>query len=322
MRVLVLHSDVAPDAPPDEQDTLLQAAAIEASLKALGHGASVATFILDPAKLGALVQGRQADVVFNLVESVWGRGAYAPVAAQMLTELGIAYTGARGATLAATSDKLLSKRLMAGAGLPTAAWSEGPGWNEIGASGQWIVKSADEDASLGLDEHAVVCGAEAVMQRAAFCGAKYGGRWFAEAYIDGREFNVAMYERDGGPVVLPIGEMIFEDWKEDRPRIVGYAAKWDAAATEYQTTPRVFDWNTHEAELYATLEQLSKQCWELFGCRGYARVDFRVDKSGHPFILEVNANPCLEPEAGFAAAAERAGLTYGAIVEQIVRSAV
>jgi D-alanine-D-alanine ligase len=260
--------------------------------------------------------------VFNLVESVWGRGVYAPLAPQMLSEFGIAHTGSSAATIAVSTDKLLSKRLLRAANLPTAPWSEAPGWLGVDEAGRWIVKSADEDASLGLDDDAVVDNALAVRERVAFCFEKFGGRWFAESFIEGREFNVAMLERDGAPMVLPIGEMIFQDWDEQRPRIVGYAAKWNEGAVEYQTTPRVFGWEERAPELHAALESLSRRCWDLFACRGYARVDFRVDASGQPYILEVNANPCLSPEAGFAAAADRAGLTYGAIIEHVIRAAV
>ncbi|MFH2099767.1 MAG: D-alanine--D-alanine ligase, partial [Pseudomonadota bacterium] len=48
------------------------------------------------------------------------------------------------------------------------------------------------------------------------------------------------------------------------------------------------------------------------------RVDFRVDPDGNPFILEVNANPCLSPDAGFAAAVDRAGMPFDRAVERIL----
>ena len=108
MRVLVLHSDVPPDAPPDDQDTLLQAAAVEHSLARLGHEASCAVFAPDATKLEALLTNENPDLVFNLVESVWGRGLYAPLAVQMLADLGVPYTGAPAAAMAATGDKLLT----------------------------------------------------------------------------------------------------------------------------------------------------------------------------------------------------------------------
>jgi len=322
MRVLVLHSDVARDAPPDEQDTLIQAAGIEAALNALGHHATRAPFVPDPAAFRKLVDESGAELVFNLVESVWGRGAYAPLGAQLAGNAGIRFTGSPAATLASTSDKLLSKRLMQGAKLPTAPWREAPHWDGMAEGERWIVKSADEDASLGLDDAAVVTSSAAAAERAAWCRQRYGGRWFAETFIDGREFNVALLERDGEPQVLPIGEMTFENWDDSRPRIVGYAAKWHEDAHDYRHTPRVFGWDAQEPKLRKELEKVARACWQLFGCRGYARVDMRVDRDGRVFVLEVNANPCLSPEAGFAAAAEEAGLSYNALIDHVVRAAL
>ena len=321
MRILILHSDVPPDAPPDDQDTLRQAAAVSESLTRLGHEASACAFEPDPAALEAMLARDCPDLVFNLVETVWGSGVHGPMAPAMLTRLGVPFTGCAASAIGACGDKVFAKRLMAGAGLPTPEWSEAPGWRGIG-DGCWIVKSASEDASLGLDDGAVVRGREAVAARAQACAARYGGRWFAERYVDGREFNVALIERYGAPFALPIGEMLFESWDEARPRIIGYAAKWDEAATEYRDTTRVFDWHEREPKLNRMLEFLSRECWTFFGLAGYARVDFRVDRDGNPFILEVNPNPCLEPNAGFAAACEEADMSYDDLIAGIARTAL
>jgi D-alanine-D-alanine ligase len=69
------------------------------------------------------------------------------------------------------------------------------------------------------------------------------------------------------------------------------------------------------------LSRLAIACWHHFGLRGYARVDFRVDGHGRPWILEVNPNPCLSLDAGFAAAIERAGMTYDEAIGRIVQDA-
>jgi D-alanine-D-alanine ligase len=73
-----------------------------------------------------------------------------------------------------------------------------------------------------------------------------------------------------------------------------------------------------DGPLLAELTRLARRCWEAFGLGGYARVDFRVDMDGRPWILEVNANPCLAPDSGFAAMLAQAGIDYGAAMERIV----
>jgi D-alanine-D-alanine ligase len=320
MKVLVLHSDIPPDAPPEDQDTLIAARAIAEALKARGHAAPLAAFVNDREALRKIVTPHRPDVVFNLVEGVAGQGSLAWMAPQLLSEIGVRFTGAGVRSLKITSDKPLTKKLLREAGLPTPDWSEPPEWAGLGA-GRWIVKCADEDASVGLDDGAVV-EAPAVEARAAACAAKYGGRWFAEEYVDGREFNIAMIEKGGAPKVLPMAEMTFADWPAERPRIVGYTAKWDDASFESVQTVRRFGLEAHEPKLAARLKTLCEESWRLFACRGTARVDFRIDEYGRALILEINPNPGIAPDAGLIVAAEAAGLSYADLVEGIVQEAV
>jgi D-alanine-D-alanine ligase len=116
--------------------------------------------------------------------------------------------------------------------------------------------------------------------------------------------------------VLPIAEIVFEGL--DEPQIVGYDAKWTPSSQAYIGTPRRFGVEREDKPLAAELSKLALACWTLFGLSGYARVDFRVDAQGHAFILEVNVNPCLSPDAGFAAAAAEAGLSYPDLIGRIV----
>lgn len=319
MRILVLHSDVPPDAPPEDQDTIIAAGAVSEALASRGHVAPMAAFVPELERLGALITRHVPDVVFNLVEGIDGKGLLAYRAPEMLGHLGVAYTGTGAQALVLTNEKPRTKRRLREAGLPTPDWAEPPEWQGLD-DGRWIVKSADEDASVGLEDASVVSG-DGVRARAAACGARFGGPWFAERYIDGREFNIAVLEEDGGPRVLPMAEMTFEEWPTDRPRIVGYIAKWDDASFESTRTVRRFGVEEHEPGLARDLRSLAERAWTLFGLRGTARVDFRVDAAGRPLILEINPNPGIAPDAGFAAAAARAGMSYAELIERIVLAA-
>jgi D-alanine-D-alanine ligase len=70
------------------------------------------------------------------------------------------------------------------------------------------------------------------------------------------------------------------------------------------------------------LEKLAKRCWQVFGLAGYVRVDFRIDLTGRPWILEINSNPCLSPDAGFAAALKQSGLNFTEAISRIVTAAL
>jgi len=322
MRVLVLHSHVLPDAAADQLDNMLQVSTVSDALESKGHTVIRTIFVPDPNAMRAMIAEHQPDVVFNLVECVWDKGYYAVFAPLVLNELNVRYTGGTSAMYAVTEHKVQAKRLLRIAGLPTPDWAEGPDWAGFEEGSRYIVKAFNEDASLGLDDNSIVTTRQGATARAAHCMREYGGRWYAERYIHGREFNVSIVERDGKPQVLPIAEMIFKDWAAERPKVVGYDAKWTVDSPDYHATQRAFGWDKQEPRLRRTLETLAVQCWNLFALRSYARVDFRVDELGRPFILETNCNPCIEPDAGFPGAAEQAGMTYADLVEHIARTAL
>ena len=71
----------------------------------------------------------------------------------------------------------------------------------------------------------------------------------------------------------------------------------------------------------ACLVTVSRECWTAFELKGYARVDFRVDADGRPWVLEINTNPCISPDAGFMAAADRAGLSLQDVIRRILAEA-
>jgi D-alanine-D-alanine ligase len=313
MKILVLHSDIGDNAPPEELDTLIAADAVADVLARRGHKVGQAPF--RAVELEALLARTTPDIVFNLVEGVDGQGRLAPLAPQMLADLGMRFTGVSAKAMAVTNDKPLTKSMLREAGLATPGWAVSPEWAGLDG-GQWIVKSALEDASLGLDDGCVVAGPQ-VLARAAACAAKFGGTWFAERYVEGREFNIAVL--DGR--VLPMAEMRFEQWPAGKPRIVGYDAKWEEDSSGWRGTVRAFGVERDEPELAAKLKSACEQVWKLFALSGFARVDFRVDADGVPLILEINTNPCISPDAGFAAAAEEAGMDYGSLIEAIVKAA-
>lgn len=317
MKILVLHSDVAADAPPEELDTLIAADAVADAVRARGHKAEKAPFRQE--RLEALLADTRPDIVFNLVEGVDGQGRLAPIAPQMLADFNIRFTGATAEAMALTNDKPFTKQRLRDAGLPTPDWAVPPEWEGLApgqADSRWIVKAALEDASLGLDDKCVV-ESGAVQARAEDCAARFGGGWFAERYVEGREFNIAVL--DGR--VLPMAEMRFEQWPEGKPRIVGYDAKWEEGTTGWNGTVRAFGVEEAEPGLAASLKSACEQVWELFALTGFARVDFRVDAGGTPLILEINTNPCISPDAGFAAAAAEAGLSYDALIDAILGAA-
>lgn len=216
------------------------------------------------------------------------------------------------------------------AGLPTPEWRgpfpfRGPGASSGGSKEActWIIKSLWEHASVGLDSGSVLATdspTELTAEMEQRVG-MLGGACFAEEFIHGREFNLSLLATDTGVEVLPPAEIIFDGYSEEMVRIVDYQAKWEEDSYGYHHTNRSFDFGPEDMELLQHLTDLARKSWEVFALAGYARVDFRVNSTGMPFILEVNANPCLSPDAGFAAALHRSGIDFEEAVKRIIDSA-
>lgn len=328
LRALILRQELSPDASIPDRDVLAQVEAVERALRTLGCESSVAECSLDLSRLAAAVDSRRPDFVFNLVESLGRSDRMAPVAAAALEALGVPTTGSSFAAWSASNDKRRAKEILLGVGLPTPEWWSLESFHEVAPAGTvGIVKSTVEHASLGIDDDSIVVAGDRSRTTANFetgSSPEPPDELFVERFIEGREFNLSLLAgADGtGAEVLPPAEIVFVDYPPEKPRIVGWAAKWDEASLEYSSTPRRFDFPEGDASLLRELESLALACWQAFGLAGYARVDFRVDEAGKPWILEANANPCLAPDAGFAAALVQAGIAYEEAIERIVAAAL
>lgn len=326
MKIAILHDELPPDARPDELDTLVQADSVTHALSELGHEPRPLGFGLNLKRMAEHLGELEPDCVFNLVESVAGQGRLIHLAPALLDSLGTPYTGARTEAMFLTSNKPLCKAILRANNVPTPRWfttaslsrQAGP------AGGRYIVKSVWEEASLGLQDDSVRdFHSPAELRRELLARSReLGGEAFAEDYIEGREFNLSLIAGRFGPSVLPPAEIQFINYPAGKPRIVGYSAKWLADSMEHRCTSRSFDVVEEDRRLQAELIRISERCWEVLGLTGYARVDFRVDRENRPWVLEVNANPCLSPDAGFVAAAGRAGLNLVMLVERLLADAL
>ncbi len=326
MRVVVLHNFVARDAPPEDRDTLVQVGAVAEALARLGHEPITLSCTLDLTGIFYDLPRLRPDVVFSLVESLDGADSLVYLPAAVLDVLGIPYCGCRTESLFLTAHKTLAKERMRAFGLPTPAWIDGPVDQPLAVSHEpsdWILKGVWDQGSRGLDDAAVLRNVEPaeVRSRLARRAASAGGPCFAEQFIEGREFNLGLLAGAEGPESLPPAEIDFREFPADKPRIVGYRAKWEDDSFESRHTVRRFDFPACDAPLLQRLGDLARQCWRAFRLRGWARVDFRVDAAGEPWILEVNGNPCLSPDAGFAAAMQRASVSYDQGIQRIVEDA-
>ncbi len=333
LRVAILHHGVSAADCAADQDVVIQAGVVEDACRKLGHETLRWACPDRPDSLPGFLADFQPDVAFQLVEKVFGSDKYASAVTSILTELGIPFTGSGSAALDLSNDKVLAKLVLQAAGLPTPRWvyllSDAPpetkaAWLLAAKElPKFILKPLGEHSSVGMDDSSVWSGTSAaeLLEEIKRRSTQSGKLYFAEEFIDGREFNLSLLAGPSGSQVLPPAEIDFSKFPKDKPKIVNYAAKWDEKTFEFQNTPRKFDFAASDQPLLQKLSRLAVRCWEVFGLRGYVRVDFRVDEHGQPWILEINTNPCLSPDAGYAAALKQAGISMEQAIERILEDA-
>jgi D-alanine-D-alanine ligase len=260
-------------------------------------------------------------VVFNLVESLGGRAFSEPEAIRQIRAMGFNHTGVGFQSMRRSSNKLLTKRLLLSEGLPTPPYQVFHSLRDRKCTVPLpaIVKPVAEGGSFGITQDSVVREEEALFSQVEAILREYHQPALVETFIPGRELNVALWG-NGQPEILPISEIVFT-WTDDPlKQIVTFDAKWVAESIEYRQTPGICPADLTPEE-QANVEAAALQVHRLLGLRGVARVDMRLHQ-GTPYILEVNSNPDLAPDAGFFRSAAAAGHTYQSMVLNILKLAL
>jgi D-alanine-D-alanine ligase len=278
-------------------------------------------------ELLAKLRASKPDLLFNLCESMDGDPRNEPTFAGLLDLFGIPYTGADLLALATCLYKQRTKDVLIANGVPTPPYRvlstladlDDPSLEKLDYP--WFVKLVHEDASLGITEANVCKDAAALRARARELIVDHKQPVLAERYVEGREINVTIFGYGHSVEVLPLHEIDFAAMPADRPRIVSYAAKWDENHVDYAGTKPV-PLRDASPVLIAEVERVAKAAWRAVDLRDYGRVDLRVDSSGVPWVIDVNPNPDISPDAGCARAALAAGMPYPKMVARIAELAL
>jgi D-alanine-D-alanine ligase len=315
-RCCILFNQPGEGALADELDVLDQVEFIEKHLKELGietyRKGITTSFMMEISDLSA----DKPDFVFNLVESINNKGELSYFIPALLNLYKIPYSGNPLEAIFTTTSKMLTSRMLLTSGIsnPKAFM---PSQHQLLIPGnKYIVKPVWEDGSLGITEDSVFTYSEnGVAERLQKLDDTH---WFIEDFIDGREFNISILAGENGPEVLPPAEIVFKNYTGNKPRIVDFKAKWEMDSFEYVNTVREFPGKDINSILREKLMTTALKCWHVFGLKGYARVDMRTDANENPFVIEINANPCISPDGGFVAAAKEAGLPFNNVLRRII----
>ena len=330
-RVLVLYNE--PRLPPSgvdsagwesEHGVLDEVRVVAEALDRLGvpHREAGAKAMSD---VPGILAGGDEQLVFNLVEGFARHPEEALMVPAVCRAYGRSATGCSAACQMLATDKWRAKSALLGAGVavprgvqvqPGAAIPRG----RLGR-GPYIVKPALGDGSEGIDASSVVRAAGPALRAAVqSVHRRFRHPALVEAFVDGREFNVSILQRGRRVDVLPIAEIDFSAFGADRPRIISYSAKWHAESFEYKHTPRILPAQLTKKQSNR-IRACARAAWDVMGCADYARVDLRMDADGKPVVIEVNPNPDISPEGGFAAALAAARIPFERFVLAVLTNA-
>ncbi len=262
------------------------------------------------------------DVIFNFVESVEGISSYEWCIAGLFELLGYFYTGSKPSTLGNCLNKERSKSILAAQEIitpkhfvlkPNSRFTE----KNIQINYPVILKLNNEDASIGISEYSVADNYKELRKQFKFLADTYKQEVLVEEYITGRELNVAIL----GGNVLPVSEIDFGGLPSELPKIVTYDGKWIDGSVYYQHTKPVCPAKLSE-RIKSKIEKTAISAYEALQCRDYARVDVRLSNEGVPYVIEVNPNPDISSDSGFARAASAAGLTHKELLNTITNFAL
>ena len=327
---LATHSEIVSHVPShlvdmSEVGVIEEREQVEKALQHKGYRTSLFNIDGDIKRLINFIEVQKPDIIFNLCESLMGESLHEMHVAGIYELMNVPYTGAATLALGTCLNKVRTKEILLAHGIPTArhlisANVESFHIDHAQMHFPFIVKPIHEDASIGIVNSSVVYDMQSLQKQIEYILKTFNEPALVEEYIEGRELNVAIIGNEQ-PILLPISEIDFSKLPPGYPKIVTYNAKWVEGTPEYDGTV-----GTCPAKLEPSVEQrvreVALRAYQLMEIRDYARVDIRLDTSNTPYVLEVNPNPDISCDAGFARSARTAGMTFDEMIVKIVETAL
>ncbi|MFT3707528.1 MAG: ATP-grasp domain-containing protein [Archangium sp.] len=294
---------------------------VAAALKTLGHTPTLMAVHDRVFDLLKQIEKQKPDLVFNVCETFADDYRLEVNVAAVLELARVNFTGSGTAGLLLAQDKILTKQLLEyhEVNTPNFLTFDGEAFEAFGRMNfPLIVKPARSDASIGIGQHSVVKDWDELTRRVREIRKTLNDEALAEEFIDGREVYVGVIGPSQRPEILPIVELDWGKWNPDVPKVSDREVKFGDTGENH---PHLVIAENISTELKARIERSALLAYRALKIRDYARVDFRIsNKTGEPFVLEVNPNPYLEKDSELAMAAERRGLSYTQLIEQIIDS--
>ena len=273
--------------------------AIHAALRRCGYQAS--TVDVD-ASLPWVLKRKKVEVAFLALHGLGGEDG---TVQGMLDVLGIPYTGSGVCASAVGMDKSMAKALVERGGVPVAFGMCLQKGETIGPPKKlkWplVVKPVDQGSTIGVSIVYNLAQWKTALRRVW----RQGSVVLAESYIDGREIAVSVLDGKALPTVEILAPSGFYD----------FAAKYVKSETQYLCPAPLTKRQDRQVKEWAV------RSYQVLGCEGAARIDFRINAQGRPFFLEINTIPGMTERSLLPMAAAQARISYEALTERILQSA-
>jgi D-alanine-D-alanine ligase len=319
--VVILYNYYETWTPQERLDADALTATMVDGLRSQGHVVDICEFWKDVKPAIRKFKPSQW-IVFNWCEGIEDEvGGDARVCGE-LDAMGYTYTGNTPWTLKISVEKGRAKRMLDRWNIPTPPGREFKTAEDVKEWGHFpsIVKPVSQHCSVAVTRDAVVHSVEQLRERVAYVNENVKEGTIVEKFVAGREINVGIWG-NGKPKLLPLREIDFSAIPNPLHQMVTWDSKWVPDSPEWNAMPVNMQPSVSDT-LRARIEEIALKTYRVFDCRDYARIDLRIDENENPFVVDVNPNPDICFDGGFAGACAAAGYNYGEAISNIVGMAV
>jgi D-alanine-D-alanine ligase len=294
---------------------------VTSTLRDMGHDLRIVGVKDDLTVIRRAVEEWKPHIAFNMMEHFHELGAFDHNVVSYLELLRVPYTGCNPRGLMLARDKALSKTLLSYHRVPVPEFAVVRVGRQVRRpkrmSFPLIVKSLTQEASIGISQASVVHDDKELAERVQFIHTSIGTDAIMERYVEGRELYVGIIGNQRLQV-LPVWELRFAKMPDDAYHIATERVKW---SYKYQQKYGIKQGQARlPDEIAARAQHLARRVYRTLDLSGYARIDFRMDEAGKLYVLEANPNPQLSYGEEFAESAEKAGLSYEAVLQRIINA--
>lgn len=294
------------------------------AIKKCGHEAIPFAVFNEVRPLVYKIRRAKPDVIFNMLECFDNDRRHESNLAGLLDLMGIPFTGCSPVSMTLCRNKFFTKRILAPHRIKFPKSIIFP----LGQTNRSLkqlkyplfIKPLGQEGSDGITQSSFAETEEACFKRIEFIHNSLKEDALVEEYIEGREIYASVIGNKRLRV-LPLREMIFSDFPEDKPKFATFKAKWDESFREKWGIKNTFA-NNIPVDVEQKIKKIARTTYKAIGLSGYGRLDIRLTPENEIYVIEVNPNPNISDDDELAHSAKKANIPYHKLIEKIINFAL